>query len=193
MVSLQKWCLPMNGILHGAVAGLNPSISSTMWPQKRSTVISAIHSGAMVNLDSLEEVEMVCRAFSSGESCNLKLGIRVNFDLEAECPDETTCTGVPGRFGICLENGDFARAIEMLKQSGIPLSGLHMHQSSRTRSRKIFAAISQKAAEIARTYHLQDISYVDIGGGILWREFLPGKTHVSGICGDHLRNIEEHL
>ena len=144
-------------------------------PQKRSTVISAIHSGAMVNLDSLEEVEMVCRAFSSGESCNLKLGIRVNFDLEAECPDETTCTGVPGRFGICLENGDFARAIEMLKQSGIPLSGLHMHQSSRTRSRKIFAAISQKAAEIARIYHLQDISYVDIGGGFFGGNFFPGK------------------
>lgn len=144
-------------------------------PQKRSTVISAIHSGAMVNLDSLEEVEMVCRAFSSGESCNLKLGIRVNFDLEAECLGETTCTGVPGRFGICLENGDFARAIEMLEQSGIPLSGLHMHQSSRTRSRKIFAAISQKASEIARTYHLQDISYVDIGGGFFGGNFFPGK------------------
>ena len=110
-------------------------------PQKQDRLLTACWAGATVNLDNLEEVEAVCAAFGGGDFAP-RLGLRVNFDLEALCPGETTCQGVPGRFGLCLENGDFARALEKLQKAGLPLAGLHLHQSSKSRSLNIFAAIA---------------------------------------------------
>ena len=106
-------------------------------PQKRDTVVSACAAGSIVNLDNLEEVERVCAAFRDSEHKSA-VGLRVNYDIERDCPGETTCTGIPGRFGICLESGDFEKALAMLRESGIELAGLHLHQSSKTRSLAIY-------------------------------------------------------
>lgn len=143
-------------------------------PQKRDTVFIAIEKGSIVNLDNLEEVEAVCRRYN-GKDFSPILGLRVNFDLEAECPGETTCKGIPGRFGICLENGDFEKAVTMLCNAGLKLSGLHMHQSSSSRSLGIFHAIAIKAVEIGRTFGLSELEYVDMGGGFFGGNFFPNK------------------
>ena len=71
-------------------------------PQKRATLLDAARDGTIVNLDDLSEVEAVCGAFSGTDTVPI-LGLRVNFDLEACCPGETTVGTQPGRFGICLE------------------------------------------------------------------------------------------
>ena len=68
-------------------------------PQKQDTVVSACAAGSIVNLDNLEEVERVCAAFRDSEHKSA-VGLRVNYDIERDCPGETTCTGIPGRFGI---------------------------------------------------------------------------------------------
>ena len=143
-------------------------------PQKRETVLTACRDGATVNLDSLDEVDLVCRTFE-GSDKKPQAGVRVNFDLEALCPGETTCEGIPGRFGICLENGDFAQALKMLEQSRIPLAGLHLHQSSKSRSLNIFRAIAEKATEIGRAFGLDNLDFVDMGGGFFGGNYFPGK------------------
>ena len=143
-------------------------------PQKRTTLLDAARDGTIVNLDDLSEVEAVCGAFSGTDTVPI-LGLRVNFDLEACCPGETTVGTQPGRFGICLENGDLAKAIAMLREARLPLAGLHMHQSSRTRSREIFAALTETACSIGRDFGLEELSYVDIGGGFFGGSFFPGK------------------
>ena len=147
-------------------------------PQKRNTVISAIKNGATVNLDNLDEVELVCRELKNPEFATT-IGLRVNYDIEAECPGETTCEGIPGRFGICLENGDFEKALKLLHESGIKLSGLHMHQSSRSRSLRIFHSIAAKAVEIGQHFQLHELDYVDIGGGYFGGNFFPGKPNAA--------------
>ena len=147
-------------------------------PQKRNTVISAIKNGATVNLDNLDEVELVCRELKNPEFATT-IGLRVNYDIEAECPGETTCEGIPGRFGICLENGDFEKALKLLQESGIKLSGLHMHQSSRSRSLRIFHSIAAKAVEIGQHFQLHELDYVDIGGGYFGGNFFPGKPNAA--------------
>ena len=155
-------------------------------PQKQERLLSACRAGATVNLDNLEEVEAVCAAFGGGDVQPV-LGLRVNFDLEALCPGETTCAGVPGRFGLCLENGDFARALEKLRAAGLKLSGLHLHQSSKSRSLKVFAAIAETAVQIAREYSLGELDYVDVGGGFFGGSFFPGKPgfdeYAETVCG----------
>ena len=143
-------------------------------PQKRDGVLKAIEERAIVNLDSLEEVQKVCAAYQSRTE-KPGVGLRVNFDLEKMCPGETTCEGIPGRFGICLENGDFTRALEVLRESNIKLAGLHLHQSTRTRSRNVFRAIAQTAVEIGKRHRLNDLSYIDIGGGFFGGNFFPDK------------------
>ena len=147
-------------------------------PQKRDSVITAIKNGATVNLDNLDEVELVCRELKNPEFETV-VGLRVNYDIETECPGETTCEGIPGRFGICLENGDFEKALKLLHESGIKLSGLHMHQSSRSRSLRIFHSIAAKAVEIGQRFGLRELDYVDIGGGYFGGNFFPGKPNAS--------------
>ena len=143
-------------------------------PQKRDTVVSACAAGSIVNLDNLEEVERVCAAFRDSEHKSA-VGLRVNYDIERDCPGETTCTGIPGRFGICLENGDFEKALAMLRESGIELAGLHLHQSSKTRSLAIYRSIAGTAVQIGREFGLDALRYVDIGGGFFGGSFFPGK------------------
>jgi len=143
-------------------------------PQKRAHLLDALRGGATVNLDNLEEVDLVCAAFPNAGDA-LRLGLRVNFDLEALCPGETTCVGVPGRFGLCVENGDFGLALDRLRAAGITVRGLHLHQSSSSRSLKIFAAIASEAVALGREYGLNTLDFVDIGGGFFGGSFFPGK------------------
>ena len=100
-------------------------------PQKRDTVLSAIEKGSIVNIDNLDELELVCRHFEAAAE-KPGVGLRINYDLEAECPGETTCRGIPPRFGICLENGDFETALELLSSSGLSLSKARLRSRSGT-------------------------------------------------------------
>lgn len=147
-------------------------------PQKRDTVFRALEKGSVVNLDNLCEVQAVCERFA-GSKLPLIIGLRVNYDIEADCPGETTCKGIPGRFGICLENGDFEKALNMLQNAGLRLSGLHMHQSSASRSLGIYRSIAAKAVEIGRRFGLNELAYVDIGGGFFGGSFFPNKPSFS--------------
>lgn len=143
-------------------------------PQKRDTVLDALRAGALVNLDNEAELDLVCAAFPNAGT-RVRAGLRVNFDLERACPGETTCEGVPGRFGFCLENGEFGRAVARLRDAGIALSALHLHQSSRTRSLRIFKTVARTAAEIGRTCGLDALPVVDLGGGFFGGNYFPGK------------------
>lgn len=147
-------------------------------PQKRDTVLDACRKGAIVNLDNLDEVRMLAQHLTPEEKMQSKVGIRVNYDLEADCPGENTCRGIVGRFGISYENGDLERAIQILRKSGIPLRGLHMHQSSSSRSLRIYESIANKVLHIIDRYSLSDLEYIDMGGGFFGGNFFPGKPSV---------------
>ena len=147
-------------------------------PQKRDSVLTACRAGAIVNLDNLEEVTLVAQGLTETEKQHSTIGIRINYDLEAECPGETTCRDVVGRFGISYENGDVEKAIHLLKDAGIPICGLHMHQSSSSRSLRIYESLSKKAIEIINRYALTDLTYIDIGGGFFGGNFFPGKPNI---------------
>ena len=82
-------------------------------PNKGIKVLKNIlKAGGVVNLDSFEEIAYI--QDNIGELGEVEIGIRINFDLEAACPSETIPGNEPGRFGFNVENGDFAKAIEIL-------------------------------------------------------------------------------
>lgn len=134
--------------------------------KSKESFIEAVRNHAIVNIDSEYEIDwlddLVCQ--DKLQEGKYEVGIRVNFDLEAYCPDQTQCGKEGERFGFCYENGELKRAIDKIESKGIHVTGLHLHKSSKTRMPDIYKAITEVAVEISRKYDLR-LSYVDIGGG----------------------------
>ena len=122
-------------------------------------------AGGYVNLDSRQELDWLIELAEEKPDTRIKVGIRVNFNLEQMCPGETTMGEVSGRFGFCYETGKFARAVEVLR--GLPnvqIAGLHLHSSSKSRSVNIFRSIARMACRLQQAFDF-DLEYVDLGGG----------------------------
>lgn len=150
-------------------------------PQKsEQRLLDALKNGSIVNVDTLDEIDVICRNQEQLNNCRLRLGIRINFDLEKICPGETTAGNEGSRFGVCLENGDFERALDKLAEFNIKLEGLHLHYSTKTRSLKVFETLTEMACKICQKYNLiENIKFVDIGGGFFGGRILDGKPTMS--------------
>lgn len=151
--------------------------------KSKETFLEALESGSYVNIDAQREIDWL-KELKRDRVYNL--GIRVNFDLEACCPGHTQCPEEGGRFGFCYENGILAQAIREIQSLGIPVKGLHMHTSTKTRALDVYKVLARKACEIAEEYQL-DLSFVDIGGGFFGG--MPNKPQFD----DYMREISNIL
>ncbi len=157
---------------------------------------AVIKAGGYVNMDSVREIEWLENLCKANPDAHYEVGIRVNFNLEAMCPGETTMGKESGRFGFCYETGKFAEALNRLRaMDGVSIVGLHLHSSTKSRSVKVFESIAKTACSLKREFNL-NLKYVDIGGGycggmegrpeypdyfpgvcrILSQEFVPAET-----------------
>jgi len=132
--------------------------------KSKETFIEAIKNRCIVNVDSQRELDWLKELDQSSWEM-YEVGIRVNFDLERACPNETVMGAEGGRFGFCYENEELKKAIDTINAlKTISLTGLHLHCSTKTRSLNIYRAISKMACEITRKYSLK-LKFVDVGGG----------------------------
>lgn len=129
--------------------------------KSKDTFLEAIRNRCIVNIDSQREIDWLDELPFDG---HFGVGLRVNFDIEKCCPNQSACGAEGGRFGLCYENGEFEKALVKIKNKGIKIDGLHLHVSSKTRSVDIYKAIANMACEITKKYELV-LSYIDIGGG----------------------------
>ena len=143
----------------------------------KETFYDALQNDCFVNIDSQREIDWL-KTFPQ-KSEYRKLGIRVNFDLEKQCPNQSQCGDEGGRFGFCYENGELEKAINRIKEYGFCVNGLHLHCSSKTRSLDIYRAISKMACEITSAFKLS-LTYIDIGGGFFGG--LPQKPQFNDYC-----------
>lgn len=128
----------------------------------KKSIISAIKNDAIVNIDSRREIEFIKE---TSFNYPVKVGVRVNFNLEKQCPGETTMGEEGSRFGINFENGELQRAINELNSlKNVKVVGIHLHNSTKTRSVNIYKTLARKACEIYNFFSY-DLDYVDIGGG----------------------------
>jgi len=122
----------------------------------------AIKGGSIVNIDSWQEIKWLEELKLNSD---IGIGVRVNFDLEKDCPFETVMGDEGGRFGFSYENGDLKRIIDQINRlEHIKVNGIHLHNSSKTRSIKIFEAIARKACEIADLFEYE-LDFINVGGG----------------------------
>lgn len=127
----------------------------------KESFIEALINGAYVNIDSKRELEWL---EDLPKDKIYHIGLRVNYDIEKDCPGQSSAGSEGGRFGFCFENGELFTAINRVRVLGLKVDGLHLHISSKTRSLDIYRASAIKACEIAQKYDL-NLGYIDIGGG----------------------------
>lgn len=148
----------------------------------REGFMEALEAGHIVNLDAKRELSWLAEYGRPA-----KVGLRVNFDLEAACPGEASGGAEGGRFGFSYEAGELEAAIRRIQQiEGAELAGIHLHCGSKTRSLAIYRAIAQMACRIRREYQLH-LSYVDVGGGYF------GGMENKPQFADYMQCISEEL
>ncbi len=135
----------------------------------------AILSESYINVDSSNElnwIKKISGEMESGliEKKPIKIGLRVNFDLEAVLPEESLTGGGGNRFGYNVDNGSFENVVNYLRSiNNVCITGLHMHTNSKTRSYDVFRCLAKEAIRVADKYSL-DLEYVDIGGSFFVRK-----------------------
>lgn len=135
----------------------------------------ALRSGAYVNIDSKRELRWLKEYDKLGEKAGV--GVRVNFDLEAVCPEESLTEGGGNRFGYNVENKDFEQVVKEIQSlTNISLTGLHMHTNSKTRSFQVFEELSKKVCSLAAQYDLT-LDFIDMGGSFFVKKGEFHKIH----------------
>ena len=152
------------------------------------TILALLESNAIVNLDSFEEIKFIIENLDSF-SHPVKIGLRINFDLEKFCPGETIPGDKPGRFGFNIENGDFLRALSILNSyEKIIVVGLHGHHSTRTKSLKIFQTITEQLCLCAE--QIKKLEYIDIGGCLFGDK--PGAPTFDEYAGTVVKQLQKY-
>lgn len=136
-------------------------------PIKRQCVFErSLKEGAIINLDSEYEVDMVCKLVAYGLEVpdGIKVGIRININLTDENGNSTIQCGLRfGRFGF--PDGIIGRNIERLRACGVKIVSLHGHTSTSDRAVLNYKIITQHMLTTCEKYQLNDLEYFDIGGG----------------------------
>jgi diaminopimelate decarboxylase len=118
----------------------------------------AVLAGSIVNLDSLQEVEIICALAKRLPDRLISVGLRCNFDIG---------TDLISRFGLDVENGDLDYIFARFKKLGnCHVRGLHCHFTTAQRS---LASYQIRTAKILATtdkyFPDQPPKYIDVGGG----------------------------
>lgn len=128
----------------------------------KNLFFNSLENGAIVNIDSWREISWL----QESQINNLvEVGVRVNLNLEKECPNETSVGDEGSRFGFSLENGDLEKAIITLNSiNNVKVTGIHLHHTAKTRSLKIYRTLARAACKVAQLVDY-NLKYIDIGGG----------------------------
>ncbi len=136
--------------------------------KRREDLDLAFGRGAIVNLDSLTEVEALCDWLEGHPGMRPVVGLRINVTLVDTDGRSRVQAGLEaGRFG--LDGEDLRSAVEMLSARGVPVASLHGHASSSDRSVENFRTICRTLCSVRERYALEELRYFNIGGGFFGR------------------------
>lgn len=169
----------------------------------KSWVKSILTQGCYLNIDSRNELDIIVDYANKHRNNQINVGLRVNNDLENVFPYASTAGYVGSRFGFSYETGDLLSAIQQLSSAtNVRIKGLHLHTSTNVRSLDIYKYLVTRFDEIVKKYQLQDIAYLDVGGGFYgevkdkpqWDDYIGVIAHelfLKGYNPDNLKIIIE--
>ena len=131
--------------------------------------IQALEKGAIVNIDSKNDLKLINEINKSSES---NIGIRVNPNPKIFDKKDIEYVEDGFRFGFSDDNEELEQAIKIVQTKSDSV-GLHLHCNSITRSKDVYISLAKYAVNVIKKYKL-NISYIDMGGGFFGG--VPGKT-----------------
>lgn len=119
-----------------------------------------------INLDNFSELNKI---ISYKNNIKAKIGIRINTDLFSS------------RFGFNLESGEASKAISLLENRGVPLSGLHIHIGSDIHKPQLYKKYSLILKKFINNniFFYKKLKYIDFGGGYPSHSMIPGTSRQS--------------
>lgn len=160
----------------------NGPVKSKKW------VETLLDKSVIINIDSKRELDYISAICRKNPKKVYSVGIRVNLDVESTFDFEKQTNIEGSRFGFCFENGELKTAIDKVKEiANLKIRGLHIHRSTKSRSVKVYRWLIKKFIEIKELYLLDDINYLDIGGGFYGG--VPNKPNWE----DYISAISEEL
>lgn len=135
--------------------------------KNKEDIFLAMNNESMMNVDSLDELQYVKDYCERNQDREVKIGLRLNFDLSENGVSPLIEGYEISRFGICVENGELERALaEINNLENLKIIGLHGHFTTSNRKVKTFRKITKVLCQIAKKKGLEHLEYIDIGGGI---------------------------
>lgn len=134
-------------------------------PIKRPDIFEkALEHGAVINLDSEYEVEMIYEYAQKHPDVGLRVGMRININLTDENGNSSIQCGLRfGRFGF--PSDIIGRNIARLREAGVKIISLHGHTSTSDRAVLNYKIITQHMLQVCEQYELNELEWFDIGGG----------------------------
>ncbi len=152
--------------------------------KEKESFIEALKNNCIVNIDSKKEIEWLKEEEFTSE---IKVGIRINFNLEKECPGETEFGDEGSRFGFSVEKGELEKSIDEINSiKNVKVVGIHLHNGTKTRSLNVYKTLAKKACDLKKLFKY-DLEYVDLGGGFY------GGLEDKPSYYDYMRLIEQEL
>lgn len=146
-------------------------------PIKREDLIKkAIRNKSIVQLDSEYEVDSVIK-ISKEIPDSVQVGLRVNMEINTdECHSAIQAGLKESRFGFPMSV--LPPIVSKLKDNRVKIVSLHGHTSTTNRVVKNYQIITQRLLDVCKQNNLDDILYLDIGGGFFGAP--PAGLDVSG-------------
>ena len=117
----------------------------------------AIELGFQMNVDSLPLLRYIGERYGNTVPCCLRL----NPDIRAGGHAKISVGHNESKFGIALSQLDLV--VDVVKQYGITINGLHIHTGSDIKDPEVFAQGAQRLYAAAQ--HFPDLQFIDFGSG----------------------------
>lgn len=144
--------------------GFKPEHIILNGPIKRPELLrKAILNNSIVQLDCEYEIDSVIK-ISKEVDCEVKVGLRVNMEINTNGSHSAVQAGLKeSRFGFSMSA--LSSAIKKLNEHQIKIISLHGHTSTTNRLTDNYVIISSRLLEVCSLFSLDDVQYLDIGGG----------------------------
>lgn len=134
--------------------------------KKESDLEKTLLGNSIVNLDSFYELDLVKNIVGKHPEKQFKVGLRINMSLIDQDGNSSIQDGLNiGRFGFDSSGKEFTNVIKTLNNLGVKINALHGHTSTSDRSLKNFTTIVQTLCKVRNDFELNDIEYLNVGGG----------------------------
>lgn len=132
--------------------------------KSREVFLRALDAGSLVNIDSHRELRWAIEHAAGREPGSVRVGVRVNWDVDEDAPGATASAAAGLRFGFHIDNGELDAALQALSAGGVTVDGLHLHVTSLSRGLDVYRSAARTAVEVVRRHGLS-LRFLDIGGG----------------------------